>query len=249
MDKDFTLETYGYLLKSALDAGYEGVPIMDFAETAENCLFLRQDVDKKPRNSVNVAAIQANLGCKGTYYFRAVQESLDEEAILRIAGMGHEIGYHYEDLATASGNMDKAWDSFQRNLEQFRKWYPVKTISMHGSPLSRWDNRKLWEKFDYKSLGITCEPYMDMDFREVFYLTDTGGRWNDSSVSRRDLVDQAFDIQVSSSFDLIEKFRNRELPGKIMQTIHPQRWTNDSVEWYREKITQEIKNVGKRLLK
>lgn len=222
---------------------------MDFVQADAKCLFLRQDVDKKPMNSVNVAAIQVNCGCNGTYYFRAVKESMDEEAILKISEMGHEIGYHYEDLATAKGDMDKAWDSFRRNLEQFRKWYPVKTISMHGSPLSKWDNRKLWEKFDYKPLGITCEPYLDIDFREVFYLTDTGGRWNDRSVSRRDLVEQAFDIQVSSSFDLIEKFKNKELPDKVMQNIHPQRWTNDSVEWYREKIIQGVKNVGKRLLK
>ena len=33
---------------------------------------------------------------------------------------------------------------FGRNLEKFRKFYPVKTICMHGSPLSKWDNRDLW---------------------------------------------------------------------------------------------------------
>ena len=33
---------------------------------------------------------------------------------------------------------------FERNLRRFRKLYPVKTICMHGSPLSKWDNRDLW---------------------------------------------------------------------------------------------------------
>ncbi len=59
---------------------------------------------------------------------------------------------------------------------------------MHGSPLSKWDNRDLWKKYDYRDFGIIAEPYFDLDFDEVFYLTDTGRRWDGSSVSVRDKV-------------------------------------------------------------
>ena len=43
--------------------------------------------------------------------------------------------------------------NFKENLEKFRKVYLVKTICMHGSPLSKYDNRLIWEKYDYRDLG------------------------------------------------------------------------------------------------
>lgn len=44
----------------------------------------------------------------------------------------------------------------------------------------------MWEKYDYRELGIVGEPYLDVDFDEVFYLTDTGRRWDGERVSIRD---------------------------------------------------------------
>ena len=39
-----------------------------------------------------------------------------------------------------------------------------------------------------EDFGIIAEPYFDVDFDEVFYLTDTGRRWDGDSVSVRDKV-------------------------------------------------------------
>lgn len=75
---------------------------------------------------------------------------------------------------------------FERNLEKLRKISPVKTICMYGSPLSKYDNKKLWEKYDYRDYGIIAESYFNIDFNEVFYLSDTGRRWGGDSVSVRD---------------------------------------------------------------
>ena len=41
-------------------------------------VILRHDVDKKPKNSLATARIEASLGMKASYYFRAVPESWDE---------------------------------------------------------------------------------------------------------------------------------------------------------------------------
>ncbi len=70
----------------------------------------------------------------------------------------------------------------------FRKIVPVKTICMHGSPLSKYDNKELWEKYDYRDYGIIGEPYFDINFNEVFYLSDTGRSWNNSDANVRDKV-------------------------------------------------------------
>ena len=51
--------------------------------------------------------------------------------------------------------------------KSFARWLPIETICMHGSPLSRYDNRKIWEKYNYRDYGIIGEPYFDVDFRKV----------------------------------------------------------------------------------
>ncbi len=47
-----------------------------------------------------------------------------------------------------------------------------------GSPIPRGED-----------FGIIAEPYFDVDFKEVLYLTDTGRRWDGDEVSVRDKVE------------------------------------------------------------
>ncbi len=61
--------------------------------------------------------------------------------------------------------------------------YPVVTMCAHGSPMTKWDNKQMWEKYNYENYGVTCEPNFDIDFNQVFYLTDTGMKWNASDVA------------------------------------------------------------------
>jgi hypothetical protein len=143
-------------------------------------------VDDLPMNSLQFARIQVENGIKGSYYFRNVPGSFDKKVIEEIAGLGHEIGYHYETMDTCHGNIDKAYNEFCRNLEYFRKLVPVVTVCMHGSPHSMFDNRLIWQKYDYKLLGIIAEPYFDVNSTDLLYLTDTGRRWDGGTVSIRD---------------------------------------------------------------
>jgi hypothetical protein len=58
------------------------------------------------------------------------------------------------------------------------------------SPRSKYNNRDLWKRYDYRDFGIIGEPYFDVDFDKMFYLTDTGRRWDGWRVSVRDKVPQ-----------------------------------------------------------
>ena len=160
---DFTLKKYRELL----------VVLKGYGEIS-----LRHDVDLRPENSLQTALIEHELGWKATYYFRAVPESWDEEIIRKIAALGHEIGYHYESMTTCNGDVDAAWEDFKINLEKLRLLVPVTKICMHGSPKSKWDSKDIWKKYDYRTVGVTYEPYLDTDFSKTFYLTDTGRRWD-----------------------------------------------------------------------
>ena len=216
-------------------------------------IILRHDVDSLPENSLRFAQIQDDFGINGSYYFRAVPESWDEDIIKDIAGMGHEVGYHYETMDTANGDIDKAWDQFRYHLDELRKLANVTTICMHGSPRSKFDNKELWKKYDYKSVGIFGEPYFDVDFGEVFYLTDTGRRWDGWKVSVRDKVSQQDEwikqgLIFHSTNDISRAVEKNNFLDKVMITFHPQRWHNRPLPWINELVMQNVKNQIKRLL-
>lgn len=251
MSRDFTLDTYRRLLQAAQQAGYTLTSYHDFIEhgaTYNKVFILRHDVDDLPLNSLRTAETEHSLGAHGSYYFRVVKQSYDPDIIRQIKALGHEIGYHYENMDHFNGDVDKAFDDFKKHLAEFRTLSDIHTICMHGSPLSKWDNRDLWKKYNYKDLGIVAEPYFDIDFNKVLYITDTGRSWNKGESSVRDKVNSAFRFTFRSTQDIIDAFAAGKLPPQIMLNIHPQRWTNSLLPWTKELILQNAKNVVKRML-
>ncbi len=250
MSRDFTPDIYEALLRQAIDSGYLLTSYENYLlskDLPRKIMILRHDVDKLPQNALSIAELQADLGVKGTYYFRIVRQSFDPAIIKKIKNLGHEIGYHYEDLTLCKGNVEKAIRHFEESLRKFRQLYPVKTICMHGSPLSKWDNRDLWKHYDYRDYDILAEPYFDLDFSKVLYLTDTGRRWDGARVSVRDKVQSSFANGFSTTQQIIEAFRSGQLPSVIMQNIHPQRWHGSLWPWYKELFVQNLKNQVKRI--
>ena len=265
---DFTIKTYRQLLQALKRSGYEFRTFAGYLkDPVGRVIILRHDVDARKLNSLRFARIQNEEGIRGSYYFRAVPQSFDEGVIREIVAMGHEIGYHYETMDTQQGDVDKAWDEFRRNLEMFRKIATVQTVCMHGSPLSAYDNRDLWTKFDYRALGILGEPYMDLDFGKVGYLTDTGRRWDGEKVSVRDKVNReqgitkmehgssaqrltpnAHSLSFHSTNDIITAAESNSLPDQLMLTFHPQRWTDRPLPWLKELVWQNFKNQVKRMM-
>lgn len=239
MMMDFTLEKYRELLNAL--KGYGEVT-------------LRHDVDRLPQNSLKMAQLEHEAGWKAVYYFRAVPESWDESVILAIAALGHDIGYHYESLATCHGDREAAYRNFCDNLEKLRRLVPVTTISMHGSPTSQWDSRDLWKHYDYHVLGIETEPYLDTDFSKVFYLTDTGRRWDGFKVSVRDKIPEYQEQWIRQGLvyhatdDIIKAVGEGTFPRSVMITTHPQRWTDNMGQWLLELVSQAVKNVAKRVI-
>jgi hypothetical protein len=252
MKRDFTLSKYRELLESFLAHGYHVMSYENYIKhgASEKTLIMRHDVDKLPQQSLEKAKIENSLGIKATYYFRIVPESNDSEVISRIASLGHEIGYHYEDLTLTKGKIEQAIIQFEQHLEYFRLFFPVSTICMHGSPTSKWDNRNIWKSVDYKTYGIIGEPYFDLDFTQVLYITDTGRSWSGGKSSVRDKVYS--DLQNSFSFkstdDIMNHLKLEMLPNQIMINTHPQRWHDNLLPWCTEYISQNFKNIIKRML-
>ena len=269
MNTDFTLTAYRELLLSIIQSGYSFYTFEEWCkgQAMGRYVILRHDVDSKAGNSLTIAGIEAEMGIQATYYFRIVRGSNQPETIRAIAGLGHEIGYHYEDLSLCHGDPVKAFEHFNLQLAYFRKFYPVCTICMHGSPASKWDNRDLWKNKNYKDLGIIGEPYLDfLNLPDSTYFTDTARMWDGEKYNIRDKQqvipvpcsvinepvlhkpgkNESVEKRIHSTFDLIEWFAEKPVQNIIMITTHPQRWTDNVAVRFLDKWKQDIKNQIKK---
>lgn len=250
---DFTVKKYTELIRCFQEAGYRFVPFEDYClrDCGNRFVILRHDVDLKADYSLTIARIEYTLGVKASYYFRCVGSSNNPMIIRKIVDMDHEVGYHYEDMGLCGGDVENAKAHFKCQMDYFRQFYPVRTICMHGSPRSRYDARDLWKYCDYHDFGVVGEPYFDVDFEDVFYLTDTGRRWDGFSVSLRDKIPGRQDKWMKkgwvyhSTDDIIAALKEDSFPNQLMLTTHPQRWTDNTIEWTKQLLCQTLKNVVK----
>lgn len=249
---DFTLAKYKDLCESILESNYTTLTFSRYLSSKnlpDKVVILRHDVDRKPEHALKMAQLEEVCGITSTYYFRMVPSVFNPDIIRTIRDYGHEVGYHYEVLDKAKGDFGSAIRLFEYELSEFRKICAIQTICMHGNPLSRWNNRDLWKKYDFKNFGIIGEPYLSIDYSKVYYLTDTGRSWN-SNFSIKDVV-----------------FTVNKSPGKIKNTgdviglikagtvnhysilIHPERWNDSLSAWLVAFLWQNIKNIGKLVIK
>ena len=246
---DFTIKKYKELIDALIQAGYSFQTFAEFIKAPkEKTIILRHDVDLRPQNSLLFAEIQAKRNIKGVYYFRSVKKSFKPSIMRKINKLNHEIGYHYECLALKKGNNDEAIRKFETDLLKFREIAPIETICMHGSPMSKHDSKDLWKTYNYNDFEIMGEPYFDIDFNEVMYLTDTGRSWYNKKISIRDKVMTPFDINIRHTDDIISAAVEGNLPNQIMINFHPQRWTNNPILWLQEFFFQNLKNMVKKII-
>ena len=257
--RDFTVEIYKQLLKALKDADYQFISFEDYCRgniDSEKWIILRHDVDDLKLHSLEFAQVQNTMGIKGVYYFRMVPESYDPDVIKKIYSLGHEVGYHYEDMDFARGDNTEAFAFFKKHLQVLRELVPINTICMHGSPLSKYDNREIWRNYSYKDLGIIGEPYFDFDFNAVYYITDTGRAWDGHKYNIRDkapvenpLINPDFiERNYHSTEDIIQAILNGTYPDKVMMNFHPERWTDNNGQWIMQFVKQNLKNQVKRLI-
>lgn len=249
--RDFTLKTYQTLIESLQKAGYRFLTFEEFMTkpTDDKVVVLRHDVDELALNALKMAKLENKLGVKATYFFRIVKQSNDPAVIEQIVNLGHEIGYHYEDLALAEGDFHNAMDSFKKNLAYFRQFYPVKSVCMHGSSTSKYDNRLIWEKNRLSDFGLVGEPYITVDFEKVFYLTDTGYAWDGGRFATRDIVESPFNLKFHSTRQIIYSVDQGAFPHTALILAHTL-WTDSVSQWYwlhfREYVRNNVKLLAKK---
>jgi len=249
--KDFTFETFKMILLSLQSGGYHIMPFLEFInikKISSRYVILRHDVDRFLMQTLQMARMEADNGIRATYYFRAIPSIFKPDIIKEVVELGHEIGYHYEDLSICHGNKNKSIEHFKKNLDELRNYYPVKTICMHGSPLSKWDNKSIWQHYDYCEFGITGDTSFDVDYNKLFYITDNGRAWNKTSVSIRDKVESPFKIPIKNSFHMIDLINDGNIPREVMINAHPDTFFDFGMRYLLNWGYIESKNIVKRFI-
>jgi len=242
--RDFSFAIFKNLVSKFLEAGYAFQTLQDYVQNPlPKVVLIRHDVDVFAESALRFAKVESKLGIRATYYFRTIPLVFKPVIIRNVASLGHEIGYHYEDLSRANGDLAEAVREFSFNLNKFRALYPVKTACMHGSSSSPHDNRTIWESVKLGDFGLLAEPYLSLDFSQMLYLTDTSQSWNGSKVSLRDKVDSTKFGIFRTTDDIIHKMPM--LPDNIMITMHPEYWTFSLPGWLASKLVFTLYNLYK----
>ena len=244
---DFTLKKYRALCAALVASGYRAVTHADYIGGnfgAQKIVLLRHDVDSRPRHAIKLAQIERDHGLAATYYFRTRGRAFDADAIRAIHGLGHEVGYHYETLALSGGDMPRAIERFRADLARLRELAPILTASMHGSPLSRWDNRAIWQQATPGDFDLRGEAYRDIDYTQVVYLNDTGRTWNPTRYNLRDVTGEIPRAIVESTDDLIALIAAGEIQ-QVCISSHPERWQSNAGLW----LLQATRDVAANIVK
>ena len=238
-------------MRAGLDAGYRMYSVSawyDLATTSRSGVMVRHDVDRRPDNALAMARLEADFGVASTYYFRVLPCAFEPRIIDSICKLGHEIGYHYEDLHLAKGDPKKAICFFSRHLDKLRQIAPVRSIAMHGSPLARQNNMAIWDHEDFANYGV-IDAILSFDYSDYTFFTDSGRTFGTSNANLRDYLGAARTEHSVRSSDDLANWLSGASASKIQINVHPERWNQPGLSWLRQWSVDIAANTIKRGLR
>ena len=249
MNLDFTIDKFERLCEAISESDYEKLNIREYInkkEKSKKYIIFRHDIDEKVDRVLKMAEIEHKYGISSTYYIRMTDEVFKPEIIKEVEKLGHEIGYHYEVMDKAKGNPFEAIKIFEHELIMLRKLCRVDTICMHGNSRTPWNNRELWESYNFNDYGIIGEGYLTIDFSDLLYLSDTGRNWG-NRFKVKDTIGGMKNGEILSkikSTDDVINLINQSKFNKIYLLSHA-RWTNNFYDWSAEFVSTSLKNIVK----
>jgi len=248
---DFTLKTYRELCRTLAQSGYESCIFGEYFQSESMHqgarIFLRHDVDSRVHTALDLARIEVEFGLRATYFFRLVESAFVPEVIKAISELGMEVGYHYEALDRAKGNYEEAVEIVKEDLKRLREFGPVKSMAMHGNPLTPFDNRDLWKKYDFKEFGIEVAAYFSLDYSTIRYFTDTGRNWDETRGNLYDTVSHSAGVKLTNTASLIAHLKSDITDTCIL--THPNRWSSNPFYWTWNLLYDTAGNIVKGVLK
>jgi hypothetical protein len=179
VESDFTEQAFRELLRKLKAGGYRFARYGDAGEGRH--VIWRHDVDFSIHRAAALAEIEAQEGVTATYFLnpRSSFYNLIEPAIMelvqRIAGLGHEIGLHFDSAAYATGRWEPDFlekcVGRERDLLQFALEAPIRSLSWHNPDLSNLLD------FDAEEIAGMKNAYSRFLRNEYRYCSESNGYW------------------------------------------------------------------------
>jgi hypothetical protein len=221
---------YRRLLSLALAHDYALVTLESWLSNPELArlpavMIVRHDVDQYPASALRMAAIEAELGIRSTWYFR--WRTAHPAVVGAIRDAGHEVGLHYETLTRellrrglhaddATALIPQARLLLREELAAFAARHgPASSTCPHGDTrMVGVHNGVLLQDEDLSAYGVRWEANAAVGQRPLdVWLTDRSsaeGRWKDG-------------------LDPIDLLIDRRSP--ILAVVHPNNWTSGAALW------------------
>jgi hypothetical protein len=226
--RDWTIEKYEGFCMAVKESGRIVLPVVDYLTDPPEGrkLVIRHDVDISGKKTLQMAELEKKFSFRTSYYYRKIKKTFSPQIMRAVAQLGHEVGYHYEVLDKAKGDIKKAKNIFEKELKEFRSTVSVKTISMHGNPLTPWDNRDFWQYYDLSDFDLVGECYLSFDANKIIYLSDTGRTWEEGRHNIKDFLigEKRLEQPDLRTTDDLFEFLKRS-PQDVYLLIHPERWS------------------------
>jgi hypothetical protein len=278
IDMLFTYESYRRLLETIAGNGYavHGIEDILAARAAGtlpdgNYVAIRHDVDYFPDRAKAIAEIEAERRITTTYYIRRRFFDTNLDLVRTIAGLGHQVGYHYEEVDThqKAPNLQVGRDALGffigALLDIDRLGFHIRSICAHGNPMTDVDNRQVVhllrdpEVLDHLAFTydrdeirtkiierLIGDASIDITGRDFdLYIPDTG-RFN----PRFNLKDRIDDCAIAGlrSLDDLDRLLKDGAHRRIYMNMHPDRWSGDPVTWLFDWSLDTVKNILKAIL-
>jgi hypothetical protein len=220
----FGLKKYELIIKNIMQYEYTFTTNWDIKSNTKTVL-MRHDIDFSVDDAFSLALFENKLNIKSTYFFMLTSNMYNLlskrniDTVLKIKEMGHKISLHFDP--TVYDKLEKFIEERKIFEEAFDIDLDIISIHRPGSFLKN-NNIELF--------GVR-HTYQDQYFREIFYISDSGGK--------------------DMSLKLLQ-FLNADLNQVLHLLIHPVWWvrklktqTLTLNKWRREHfetITDEISN-------
>lgn len=242
----YPLGSYSAMLRGLRSKGFEFAPVRRYFESSHEgpIAYVRHDVDRLAARAVAMAEAEATEGLASTYYFRCdAHGRFPDAAIRRVAALGHEAGFHYECLTRSDGELATAIEQFEKELEALRLVTEVRTITAHGKPLSKWSNMDFTRALDMERSGLLGDGAFSVDFDDILYVTDTGGKYGSPHNVRDRVPGRNWELP-SSPDQLAQRLDPRQHP-RVLLNSHPERWPDGLVGLAAAAATDMAVNAAK----
>lgn len=181
--KNTSLKRYIQIIELALNEGYDFVFFdtnMNLTETRPK-IYLRKDIDFNPDLTLRLADIDSKYGIKSSYFVRVNAPNYNFLAyktlkvLKKLIEMGNEVHLHLDvSMITNQNNSLEELIKYQKQIYKIGMGTESRGVSLHTPSSLESPN----ESISQISKHFEFNTYSDKFFKEIKYVSDSGGNFN-----------------------------------------------------------------------